>query len=134
MSGGILTAIGNTPLVPLNRVIPDLHFRLFAKLEALNQGGSGKHRWASRISGRENADAHHETVREIVTALEQEPGYLFCATGSCGTLRGCVDYVRAHGLTTKIIAVDAVGSVIFGQKRAQRLIPGHGSAIIPELF
>src|SRR5436190_24259242 len=49
MSGGILTAIGNTPLVPLSRLIPDLHFRLFAKLEALNPAGSVKDRSASRV-------------------------------------------------------------------------------------
>src|SRR5437868_6128002 len=49
MSGGILTAIGNTPLVPLSRLIPDLHFRLLAKLEALNPAGSVKDRSASRV-------------------------------------------------------------------------------------
>jgi N-(2-amino-2-carboxyethyl)-L-glutamate synthase len=42
--------------------------------------------------------------------------------------------VRKHGLNTKIIAIDAVGSVIFGNKPAPRLIPGHGAARRPELF
>jgi len=35
----ILTAIGNTPLIRLERVIPGAGFRLFAKLEGLEQLG-----------------------------------------------------------------------------------------------
>lgn len=50
------------------------------------------------------------------------------------TLRGTADYIRNNDLQTKIIAIDAVGSIIFGGKRQKRLIPGHGAARIPELF
>src|SRR5262245_15217818 len=46
---GILGAIGNTPIVRLTRVFPSLPFRLYAKLEALNPGGSMKDRSAQRI-------------------------------------------------------------------------------------
>src|SRR5215813_4168583 len=49
VKGGILEAIGNTPLVQLTRVFPDLRFRLYAKLEALNPGGSMKDRPAFTI-------------------------------------------------------------------------------------
>ncbi|MGH9765429.1 MAG: pyridoxal-phosphate dependent enzyme, partial [Blastocatellia bacterium] len=37
-------------------------------------------------------------------------------------------------LMTTIVAVDAVGSMIFGSKRARRFLPGHGSAVRPPLF
>jgi cysteine synthase A len=37
-------------------------------------------------------------------------------------------------LGTKIYAVDAVGSVIFGGPKSKRLIPGHGAAIVPGLY
>lgn len=47
--GGVLSAIGNTPLVKLSRLFPDAHFHLFAKLEALNPGGSLKDRPALAI-------------------------------------------------------------------------------------
>jgi cysteine synthase A len=60
--------------------------------------------------------------------------YLFCVTSTCGTLRGCADFVRDRGMRTQIIAVDAVGSVIFGGEKQKRLIPGHGTAILPPLF
>ena len=46
---GILTAVGNTPLVRLNRLLGDLDIRLYAKLEAFNPGGSTKDRPATAI-------------------------------------------------------------------------------------
>jgi len=46
---GIISAVGNTPLIRLNRVFPNLNFRLYAKLEALNPGGSMKDRAALSI-------------------------------------------------------------------------------------
>jgi N-(2-amino-2-carboxyethyl)-L-glutamate synthase len=70
----------------------------------------------------------------VVTALEGRVDYLFCATSTCGTLRGCAEFVRARGLATRIVAVDAAGSVIFGGVSAKRLLPGHGAAIRPALF
>src|SRR5438128_459612 len=49
MNEGVLAAIGNTPLIQLNKVIDNLRFRLFAKLEGLNSGGSIKDRTALSI-------------------------------------------------------------------------------------
>ena len=37
-------------------------------------------------------------------------------------------------MSTKVYAVDAVGSVIFGGPPAPRLVPGHGASRVPELF
>ena len=90
--------------------------------------------WSNQYANLNNARAHHQTMHEIVTALNGKLDYLFLATGSCGTLRGCAEYLRSHNLNTKIMAVDAKGSVIFGDKRGKRLIPGHGAARVPELF
>lgn len=90
--------------------------------------------WCNQYANRFNARAHHQTMQEIVTELDGAVDYLFCATSTCGTLRGCAEYVQEHNLSTKIIAVDAFGSVIFGDKPAKRLIPGHGAALRPELY
>jgi len=46
---GILSVIGNTPLIKLNRVFKDIKFDLYAKLECLNPGGSTKDRSAAGI-------------------------------------------------------------------------------------
>lgn len=234
MDEGILSTIGNTPLIGLTRVFKDNRFRLFAKMEGFNPGGSAKDRpalnilkegmkagrvkpgtvvvesssgnlgiglaqacsylglrficvvdpkttqqnihilkaygaeidivldpdprtgeylqarinrvqvllraiedsfWPNQYANPANAGAHYQsTMREIAEVLNGEVDYLFCATSTCGTLKGCADYVRDYKLRTKIFAVDAVGSVIFGGQPAKRLIPGHGATKRPELY
>jgi N-(2-amino-2-carboxyethyl)-L-glutamate synthase len=233
INNGILSIIGNTPLIKLERVLKYDHFQLFGKLEMFNPGGSIKDRpafnmikiafeqgkispettiiesssgnlgiglaqicaflglrficvvdlrttqqninilkaygaeiilvtnpdpitgdflparinevesllasipnsfWCNQYANLSNPHAHHQTMHEIVTALNGQLDYLFCTTSTCGTLRGCSEYVKSQNLNTKIIAVDVEGSVIFGGKRGKRLIPGAGAARVPELF
>lgn len=233
MNEGLVSAIGGTRLVRLKRVLKDLPFSLYAKLEGLNPGGSTKDRaalsilrqgfatgeirpgtiviesssgnmgiglaqlcaslglrficvvdakttaqnlailraygaeidmisepdpisgeflqarldrvkalakslpnsfWPNQYANVYNAMAHRETMREIATALEGRVDFLFCSTSTCGTIRGCAEYVRAERLGTRMYAVDAVGSVIFGEKKSRRLIPGHGASIVPALL
>ncbi|MFI9650055.1 2,3-diaminopropionate biosynthesis protein SbnA [Streptomyces sp. NPDC052040] len=92
--------------------------------------------WPDQYANPLNAAAHETTFDEILSEI---PGgrvdHLFVATGSCGTLRGCADVIRRRGLDTQVVAVDAVGSVIFGSSvTCDRLIPGHGAAVRPALF
>ena len=90
--------------------------------------------WTNQYANLSNARAHYRTTMdEIATELDGNIDYLFVATSTCGTLRGCAEYVRDHHLDTIIFAVDAHGSVIFGGPPAPRLIPGHGAARRPEL-
>jgi cysteine synthase A len=233
MYQGILTAIGDTPLVELQRAIPGARFRLFAKLEGLNPGGSAKDRpargilrhalasghigpgtvvvesssgnmgiglaqacrvyglrfvcvidpktapqnvrllelygaeidrvtapdpasgeflqariarvgrllqeipgsfWPNQYANEMNAMTHYETtMHEIASALRGEVDFLFCATSTCGTITGCAEYVRDHGMRTEIVAVDAVGSRIFADEPGQRFIPGFGAGFRPDL-
>ncbi|HSL84353.1 MAG TPA: 2,3-diaminopropionate biosynthesis protein SbnA [Thermoanaerobaculia bacterium] len=230
---GVLEAIGETPLVRLRKVFPDLPFRLFGKLEALNPGGSIKDRparailetaldageigrdtvvvesssgnmgvglaqacryhglrficvvdsktaeqnlrvlraygaeiecvsepdagsgqllqarlervrhlcsrmpnafWPNQYANRLNPLSHYRTtMEEVSAALGGRVDYLFAATSTCGTIRGCGEYARDHGLPTRIIAVDAVGSLIFSDIRGERHIPGLGASIKPPL-
>jgi cysteine synthase A len=91
--------------------------------------------WVNQYANLSNAQAHYRTMEEIVTALHGQVDYVFCAASSCGTLRGCAEYVRLRRFVrTRICAVDAVGSVIFGGNSGKRLIPGHGSSMIPALY
>lgn len=90
--------------------------------------------WTDQYSNQMNAAAHYYTMAEIASQMDNKIDYLFCATSTCGTLRGCATYIHEHHLPTQIIAVDAVGSVIFGGKSSKRLIPGHGAAVQPALY
>jgi N-(2-amino-2-carboxyethyl)-L-glutamate synthase len=230
---GILSAIGDTPLIKMANIFSPLRFHLFAKLEMFNPGGSMKDRpavnmireglksgsiradsviiesssgnmgiglaqvcsylglkficvidakttiqnrlllqaygaevnlvdkpdpetgeflqarlnrvkellalhknsfWTNQYANTDNSDAHHQTMREIVAALDGKVDFLFCSASTCGTLRGCSEFISKQKLPTKIIAVDAVGSVIFDDQPAKRLIPGHGAAVKPSLY
>jgi len=76
-----------------------------------------------------NFAAHYRaTMPEILNALKSNVDYLFLATSTSGTLRGCAEYIHDNKLGTKVVAVDAIGSVIFGDKPRPRLLPGHGAA------
>jgi len=230
---GILSAIGNTPLIRLQRLLPEARFQLFAKLEALNPGGSLKDRpalviledalrsgkigpdtvviesssgnmgvglaqacgyyglrflcvvdiktsatnlrvlraygaevdlveepdpetgeflqarlnrvrelldsmpgsfWPNQYANLQNPAAHYSTtMHEIATALDGKVDFLFVATSTCGTVRGCLEYVRQFGLATRVIAVDAVGSLIFSDVKAKRMVPGLGAGLRPPL-
>jgi 2,3-diaminopropionate biosynthesis protein SbnA len=90
--------------------------------------------WPNQYANPRNPQAHHRTMREIVDALPGDLDFIFCATSTCGTLTGVTEYVREHRLGTTVVAVDAVGSAIFGDESRRRLIPGHGASAPPPLL
>ena len=230
---GVLSAVGETPIVLLRKVYPDLPFQLFAKLEALNPGGSIKDRpareilrsaihrgeidrntvivesssgnmgiglaqacayyglrficvvdykatrqniqllevygaeisrvtepdpatgellpariqrvrelivehrnafWPNQYANEENSGAHFRTtMQEVATALDHRVDFLLCATSTCGTVRGCGEYVRKHRMATRVVAVDSVGSLIFSNQQGPRYLPGMGAGVRPPL-
>lgn len=233
LRNGVLRLIGHTPLVPLARMFANAPYRVYAKLEMMNPGGSAKDRpalrmiakaiergeigpgttvvesssgnlaislaqicrylglpfvcvldvrttpvnlrllrsfgariewidqpdretgeylparlrrvkellaeipnsyWPNQYANPDNYLAHYETT---MPELLQELGridYLFCGVSTFGTLRGCSERIRAEGLATKVVAVDAAASAIFGAvPGAVRRLPGLGAAIVPPL-
>lgn len=229
---GILKAVGNTPLVALEQLYPDVGFKVYAKLEGLNPGGSIKDRtavhivaqavergeinehtvvvesssgnmavglaqvclhygirfiavvdplingttlklietygaelvkveqanenggylearlskvqelcaaeqhsfWPNQYANPDNPGAHFETMREIAAELHGRVDYVLAATSTCGTLMGCALAADRLQLNTRIVAVDARGSAIFGDVPSPRLLPGHGAARASELL
>jgi 2,3-diaminopropionate biosynthesis protein SbnA len=86
--------------------------------------------WPNQYANSSNPAAHaFGTMREIDEALEGDVDYVFVATSTTGTLRGCADYVREHERATRIVAVDAVGSALFGGVHGRRLLPGFGAGV-----
>ena len=90
--------------------------------------------WPNQYANRSNAAAHAGgTMREIDEALHGELDYVFIATSTTGTLRGCCDYLREHARSTKVVAVDAVGSALFGGNPGPRVLPGFGAGVETQL-
>lgn len=84
--------------------------------------------WTNQYGNNANPQAHYRTMQEIIDKLP-DADYVFSATSTCGTLMGCAAYIQREQLNTKLIAVDAEGSVIFGDKPKERHIPGHGAGL-----
>tara|TARA_R110002111_G_scaffold255157_1_gene321292 strand:+ start:87977 stop:89080 length:1104 start_codon:yes stop_codon:yes gene_type:complete len=109
-----------------------LKARIARVLELLNQFPDSF--WPNQYSNVKNPLAHEQgTIREIDEALNGEIDYLFVATSSTGTARGCRDYLKKQGRDTKVIAVDAQGSVLFGGLAGPRRIPGMGAGYVSAL-
>lgn len=230
---GILAAVGQTPLVRLDRLFPECRGRIWAKLEFLNPGGSAKDRpalamlesalasgklqpggtiiesssgnmaiglaqaarvmglnlvcvvdkkttptnirllevygakvevvsaphpetgdwldarlatvnrllhtipgswWSNQYANPDNAHSHAVgTAAESARMLGRHPTVMLAAASTCGTLGGLVQWRRTANAATRIVAVDVIGSNLFGAPPGDRRIPGIGSSRLPEL-
>jgi 2,3-diaminopropionate biosynthesis protein SbnA len=87
--------------------------------------------WPNQYENDNNYLSHSDgTMREIVAELGHVD-YIVGGVSTCGTMLGCATYVREQQLDTKIVAVDAAGSVILGGANGRRLFPGLGAGIVP---
>jgi 2,3-diaminopropionate biosynthesis protein SbnA len=87
--------------------------------------------WPNQYANENNHMSHYEgTMREVIEELGHVD-YIVGGVSTCGTMLGCANYARDHKLPTKIVAVDAEGSVIFGGVNGTRRFPGLGTGIIP---
>ena len=49
--------------------------------------------WSNQYANTYNAYAHHRTMQVILLQLYGQVDSLFCAVSTCGTLRGCSDFI-----------------------------------------
>ena len=111
----------------------DLLTARLARVAALVVGSDDVY-WPDQYSNVANPRAHAMgTMAEIDAALDGHVDVVFVAVSSTGTLGGCLDHIRSRGLPTRVVAVDAVGSVLFGGARGGRMIPGLGAGRVPAL-
>jgi 2,3-diaminopropionate biosynthesis protein SbnA len=90
--------------------------------------------WPNQYANCDGMDAHYRlTAGEICQAVAS-PDYVFLGVSSCGTIAGVSRRIKEMSPRTRIVAVDAEGSVIFGHAPKKRLIPGIGASISPPLL
>lgn len=89
--------------------------------------------WVNQYENVNNVDAHYWTTGASIISQFSKPDFVFIGAGTTGTLGGVSRYIRKHSPSTKIIAVDSVGSVTFGMKAAKRHIPGLGTSSPPKI-
>lgn len=89
--------------------------------------------WTNQYANPANADAHYAMTAPAIHRAFPDLDYLFVGVGTTGTLVGCARYFARHNPKTKVIAVDAIGSVTFGGPAGPRHIPGLGTSRRPEI-
>lgn len=90
--------------------------------------------WLNQYVNQANCDAHYEGTAPEIFAAFPDLDVLFVGVGTGGTSVGCARYVRDRQLPARVVAVDAVGSVTFGEAPGRRLIPGLGASVTPPMF
>jgi N-(2-amino-2-carboxyethyl)-L-glutamate synthase len=90
--------------------------------------------WLNQYANPANWRVHERCTARAITAELPSVDFLFVGTGTSGTLMGCINHFREISPETTIIAVDAVGSVSFGDLAGPRHIPGVGTSRRPEIL
>jgi len=90
--------------------------------------------WLDQYQNPANWQAHLEHTAPAIAADFPDLDVLFVGAGTTGTLMGCARYFRKFRPSVRVIAVDAVGSVIFGGPSWPRMIPGLGAGRCPPML
>ncbi len=90
--------------------------------------------WLNQYSNPGNWKAHYRRTAPAIAREFPNLDVLFVGSGTTGTLMGCARFFRNWHRPVCIVAVDSVGSVIFGGEPGRRMIPGLGMGIRPPLL
>jgi len=125
MSPSVLQAIGNTPLVRLNKVVPPKSAEVFVKLEYYNPTGSYKDRMA--LSMIEEAEKRGY-LRTGMTVVEYTGG----STGSSLALVCAVKGYSFHVVSSDAFAKEKLQTMkALGAKLS--IVPSQGGMVTPDL-
>lgn len=91
--------------------------------------------WTNQYANDLNWQSHyHGEGEEILHDLDQPLDYLVLGVSTSGTIHGIARRLCKEWPNLKIVAVDALGSVLFGTPPYPRALPGLGASRVPELL
>ncbi|RZB19371.1 2,3-diaminopropionate biosynthesis protein SbnA [Streptomyces sp. F001] len=90
--------------------------------------------WLSQYTNPDNWKAHYFRTAPAIARVFPQLDVLFIGVGTTGTLMGCARWFRSWNRPVRIVAVDSVGSAIFGDPPGRRMIPGLGMSVRPPLL
>jgi 2,3-diaminopropionate biosynthesis protein SbnA len=92
-------------------------------------GSSDRCVWPNQYANPANPRAHEEgTGPEILGQMDGELDAIFVPISTGGTLAGIARFLRRESPGTRIVAVDAAGSVALGGRPGPRLLTGIGAS------
>lgn len=90
--------------------------------------------WVNQYGNPYNAEAYYTSLGMEVCQEFKKLDYVFLGISSGGTITGMSRRMKEVYPDVKIIAVDIIGSVIFGHPPKKRYIPGIGSSMVPQIL
>ncbi|QDS33896.1 2,3-diaminopropionate biosynthesis protein SbnA [Brevibacillus brevis] len=90
--------------------------------------------WTNQYGNPDSARSHYFGLGAEIADSFETLDYAFIGVSSGGTITGISQRLKERFPDIKIIAVDTVGSVIFGQEPQKRYIPGIGSSMRPDIL
>ena len=90
--------------------------------------------WVNQYANKLNSDGYYHTIGKEVCDVVPNLDYAFIGISSGGTITGLSRKLKENYPHIKIIAVDIVGSVVFGGTPKKRYIPGIGSSMRPSIL
>ncbi|MFG2758614.1 2,3-diaminopropionate biosynthesis protein SbnA [Streptomyces wuyuanensis] len=93
-----------------------------------------RHVWLNQYTNPSNGMAHYRRTAPAIARQFPDLDVLFVGAGTTGTLMGCARFFREWHRPVRVVAVDSVGSVTFGDTPGRRMIPGLGTSVRPPLL
>jgi cysteine synthase A len=91
--------------------------------------------WVNQYGNELNWRAHYDgTGKEILDDLDGPVDCVAVPVSTTGTIMGVGRRLREAFPDVAVVAVDMVGSVIFGAEGGPRELPGIGSSIVPDIL
>ncbi len=90
--------------------------------------------WTNQYGNPDAMEAHYQLTAGEICAAFDSLDYVFIGVSTAGTIAGVSRRLKERYRNVRVIAVDAVGSVIFGGPPRKRHIPGIGASIVPPLL
>lgn len=91
--------------------------------------------WINQYANPNNWKSHYYgEAEEIINQIDHSIDYLVVGASTSGTIMGVSRRLKEKFPHLKVIAVDIVGSVLFGGHSGPREIPGIGASTVPALL
>ncbi|OCA85362.1 2,3-diaminopropionate biosynthesis protein SbnA [Bacillus wudalianchiensis] len=91
--------------------------------------------WINQYANEDNWKSHYYGAgTELIEQLPDRIDYFLAPVSTSGSIMGISRKLRERFPNMKVLAVDAVGSIIFNSPPANRELPGIGASRVPEIL
>jgi 2,3-diaminopropionate biosynthesis protein SbnA len=90
--------------------------------------------WVNQYANENNWKAHYSGTGSEITASLDHVDIFIAGVSTSGSIMGTSRKMREKYPALRVVAVDAVGSILFGGAPGKRELPGIGASRVPEIL